>query len=233
MAQAAAAQQMTTIETVRPWDRRTNETMEAYQRFLGWLDWPGKALAYASDLGARLGVGPQSIMAQFYTHDWKSRKEAWLDTRTGRQENPEEEEQQRLRKRARDRIRLHARLSEKFLVKAELLIDSYMEKELVDEEGNVIGRGLVRGVLREASEALAKGIEMERLSYGLPGAITRVEHDLRNQVEVSLNIYQEVLALVGSHICDGCRISVGEQLEAIQGRVDDAQKEILMLGAGE
>lgn len=224
---------MPALVITHPWERRSSETMTAYERFLGWLDWPGKLSSYCGHIAVQVGVGPEALMAQSYHNDWRARKEAWLQAQTGAVIPPDVQAEGQLRARSRNRVKLHAKLAEKFLVKAELLIDSYMEKELVDDDGNVIGRGLVRGVLREASEALAKGIEMERLSYGLPGAITRVEHDLRNQVEVSLNIYQEVLALVGSHICDGCRISVGEQLEAIQGRVDDAQKEILMLGAGE
>lgn len=220
---------LTVIPAPRPWEKLHSETDASYQRFLDFLVWPGSLGAWADAKEIEFGVKAESMIVAASRHGWIDRRRAWQESQVGLKAK---DETLRLHE-VRTRVKYHANLSKKFLGKAERLIDNYMEHETYDADGNVVGTALVRGVLREASEALAKGIEMERLSYGLPGAITRVEHDLRNQVEVSLNIYQEVLALVGSHICDGCRISVGEQLEAIQGRVDDAQKEILMLGAGE
>jgi hypothetical protein len=222
--------QMTVLPSVRPWDKQHDEPASAYEKFLDFLSWGGTMRAWAHERADFYGTTSTALAAQATKYRWISRRTEWQENQavvsTG-------DSAEYLRSQIRKRIRYHAALSQKFLSKAEKLIDTYMEKEIIDEEtGEVLGNSLVRGVLREAAEALKSGVEMERLSYGLPGTITRVEHDLRNQVEVSLNIYNEVLAILSGH-CAECQAQFGEQLAAVQERVNAAQQEVLLLGAGD
>lgn len=222
---------LVTIKAPKPWERQNGEDTRFYDWFVDFAASDGVVAAWTRERAEFYGVPAATLVYRAAVNNWKERRALFLEAQFLDKDSATEVES--LRTVTRRRIRYHAALSQKFLAKAELLVDSYMEKDLFDEEGNLLGTQLVRGVLREASEALAKGIEMERLSYGLPGTITRVEADLRTQVEVALNIQNRVLAIVGAHICEGCQQSVAEELASIQAELDGAQREILALGGGD
>lgn len=210
------------------WDRQPRETPEAFTAFVVYKELPpGSPLADATKKLGWLGKGGRPVHSRTIERwavqfQWRDRKAAWI-------EYDMQLKEQKSRDAIKERMSAHTGAAQRLLAKGMEILNVVKVVEITNKAGTKMEVVANSGSMKPAVDAIEKAIQLERLGYGMPSQISRIEHELRTTIEISLEVQTRILAVMELHICDECRTRIADELGVLSGIIIEAETQLSRL----